>query len=463
MKQLEIQVNSLRPLQGTGRKLFVETYGCQMNVGDSEIVVSLMQREGYVYTDRIEQADVILINTCSIRDNAEQRIWGRLNELKRYRKARPGLIVGILGCMAERLREQLLEGPWGVDVVAGPDAYRDLPRLVREAEAGGKGVNVLLSTEETYAEIAPVRLDRNGVSAFVAIMRGCNNFCSYCVVPYTRGRERSRDAATIVAEAQSLFDNGYREVTLLGQNVNSYRAGEVDFPELLRRVASISPLLRVRFATSHPKDMSDRLLETMASMPNICRAIHLPAQSGATSMLERMNRKYTREWYLDRIAAIRRYMPDCAITTDLIAGFSGETEEEHAATLSLMREVGYSWAFMFKYSERPGTFAQRNLPDDVPDEVKSRRLQEIIALQNDLSLESNRRDVGREFEVLVESESKRNSGQLSGRTSQNKVVVFDRGNHRIGDYVRVRVTGCTAATLLGEELPAGEPQPGAER
>ena len=463
MKQLEIQVNSLRPLQGTGRKLFVETYGCQMNVGDSEIVVSLMQREGYVYTDRIEQADVILINTCSIRDNAEQRIWGRLNELKRYRKARPGLIVGILGCMAERLREQLLEGPWGVDVVAGPDAYRDLPRLVREAEAGGKGVNVLLSTEETYAEIAPVRLDRNGVSAFVAIMRGCNNFCSYCVVPYTRGRERSRDAATIVAEAQSLFDNGYREVTLLGQNVNSYRAGEVDFPELLRRVASISPLLRVRFATSHPKDMSDRLLETMASMPNICRAIHLPAQSGATSMLERMNRKYTREWYLDRIAAIRRYMPDCAITTDLIAGFSGETEEEHAATLSLMREVGYSWAFMFKYSERPGTFAQRNLPDDVPDEVKSGRLQEIIALQNDLSLESNRRDVGREFEVLVESESKRNSGQLSGRTSQNKVVVFDRGNHRIGDYVRVRVTGCTSATLLGEELPAGEPQPGAER
>ena len=452
MKQLEIQVNSLRPLQGTGRKLFVETYGCQMNVGDSEIVVSLMQREGYVYTDRIEQADVILINTCSIRDNAEQRIWGRLNELKRYRKARPGLIVGILGCMAERLREQLLEGPWGVDVVAGPDAYRDLPRLVREAEAGGKGVNVLLSTEETYAEIAPVRLDRNGVSAFVAIMRGCNNFCSYCVVPYTRGRERSRDAATIVAEAQSLFDNGYREVTLLGQNVNSYRAGEVDFPELLRRVASISPLLRVRFATSHPKDMSDRLLETMASMPNICRAIHLPAQSGATSMLERMNRKYTREWYLDRIAAIRRYMPDCAITTDLIAGFSGETEEEHAATLSLMREVGYSWAFMFKYSERPGTFAQRNLPDDVPDEVKSRRLQEIIALQNDLSLESNRCDVGREFKVLVESESKRNSGQLSGRTSQNKVVVFDSGTHRVGDYVRVRITGCTPATLFGEEV-----------
>ena len=452
MKQLEIQVNSLRPLQGTGRKLFVETYGCQMNVGDSEIVVSLMQREGYVYTDRIEQADVILINTCSIRDNAEQRIWGRLNELKRYRKARPGLIVGILGCMAERLREQLLEGPWGVDVVAGPDAYRDLPRLVREAEAGGKGVNVLLSTEETYAEIAPVRLDRNGVSAFVAIMRGCNNFCSYCVVPYTRGRERSRDAATIVAEAQSLFDNGYREVTLLGQNVNSYRAGEVDFPELLRRVASISPLLRVRFATSHPKDMSDRLLETMASMPNICRAIHLPAQSGATSMLERMNRKYTREWYLDRVAAIRRYLPDCAVTTDLIAGFSGETEEEHAATLSLMREVGYEFAYMFKYSERPGTFASKHLPDDVPDEVKTRRLSEIIALQNELSEASNRRDVGREFEVLVEGRSKRSDAQLSGRTSQNKVVVFDRGGHGVGEYVRVRITGCSSATLFGEEI-----------
>ena len=456
MKQLEIQVNSLRPLQGTGRKLFVETYGCQMNVGDSEIVVSLMQREGYVYTDRIEQADVILINTCSIRDNAEQRIWGRLNELKRYRKARPGLIVGILGCMAERLREQLLEGPWGVDVVAGPDAYRDLPRLVREAEAGGKGVNVLLSTEETYAEIAPVRLDRNGVSAFVAIMRGCNNFCSYCVVPYTRGRERSRDAATIVAEAQSLFDNGYREVTLLGQNVNSYRAGEVDFPELLRRVASISPLLRVRFATSHPKDMSDRLLEVMAATPNICRAIHLPAQSGATSMLERMNRKYTREWYLGRVAAIRRLMPDCAITTDLIAGFSGETEEEHLQTLSLMREVGYDFAYMFKYAERPGTFAQKHLPDDVPDGVKSRRLQEIIALQNELGHASNLRDVGREFEVLVEGESRRDAKQLSGRTSQNKVVVFDRGTHRVGDYVRVRITGCTPATLFGEEIGAAQ-------
>ena len=303
--EFKLNTNTLRPLSGAGRKLFVETYGCQMNVGDTEVVVALMQREGYVYTEDIGQADVILINTCSIRDNAEQRIWGRLAEMKRYRRAKPGLVVGVIGCMAERLREKLVEGPAGVDVVAGPDAYRDLPRLVREAEAGGKGVNVLLSTEETYAEIAPVRLDRNGVSAYVAIMRGCNNFCSYCVVPYTRGRERSRDPQTIVAEARSLFENGYREVTLLGQNVNSYKAGEVDFPELMRLVASVSPSLRVRFATSHPKDMSDRLLEVMASMPNICRSIHLPAQSGASSMLGRMNRKYTREWYLGRIAAIR--------------------------------------------------------------------------------------------------------------------------------------------------------------
>ena len=365
-------------MEGAGRKLFIETYGCQMNVGDTEIVVSLMQREGYVYTDRIGEADVILINTCSIRDNAEQRIWGRLAEMKRYRRANPGLVVGIIGCMAERLKEKLVEGPYGVDVVAGPDAYRDLPRLVREAEAGGKGVNVLLSTEETYAEIAPVRLDRNGVSAFVAIMRGCDNFCSYCVVPYTRGRERSRDAETIVAEARSLFENGYREVTLLGQNVNSYRMGDVDFPELVRRVASVSPLLRVRFATSHPKDMSDGLLEVMASMPNVCRAIHLPAQSGATSMLGRMNRKYTREWYLDRIAAIRRYLPDCAITTDLIAGFSGETEEEHLQTLSLMREVGYDFAYMLSIRAsghflRKSTWGRRSRGGEVAPAVRNHR------------------------------------------------------------------------------------------
>ena len=460
-------LRSLRPLAGDGSKLYIETYGCQMNAGDSEIVLSILQDEGYRYTERVEEADVILLNTCSIRDNAEQRIRSRLRELGPFKRKKPGVRIGILGCMAERLKERLLEGDSPVDVVAGPDAYRDLPRLLRQARDGARSVNVLLSQEETYAEISPVRLDRNGVSAFVSIMRGCNNMCSYCVVPYTRGAERSRDPQSIMREVGELFGAGYREVTLLGQNVNSYRwerDGETtDFAGLLEQVASVDPLLRVRFSTSHPKDLSDELLHAMARHPNICPAIHLPAQSGATSMLERMNRKYTREWYLDRIAAIRRYMPDCAITTDLIAGFSGETEEEHAATLSLMREVGYSWAFMFKYSERPGTFAQRNLPDDVPDEVKSRRLQEIIALQNDLSLESNRCDVGREFEVLVESESKRNSGQLSGRTSQNKVVVFDRGNHRIGDYVRVRVTGCTSATLLGEELPAGEPQPGAER
>ena len=449
---MNINVNNLRPLTGSGRKLYIETYGCQMNVGDSEIVVSIMQQEGYRYTESLEEADIVLINTCSIRDNAEQRIWGRLSEMRHMRKKKPSLIVGIIGCMAERLKEELTKGGTGVDIVAGPDAYRDLPRLVREVDNGSAGVNVELSKEETYAEIAPVRLDKNGVSAFIAIMRGCNNYCSYCVVPYTRGIERSRDAQTIVAEARTLFENGYREVTLLGQNVNSYRTGEVDFPELLKQVAEISPLLRVRFATSHPKDISDKLLETMASMPNICKAIHLPAQSGSSEMLKRMNRKYTREWYLERVAAIRRYMPDCAITTDLIAGFAHETEEEHAETISLMKEVGYDFAYMFKYSERPGTFAQRNLGDDVPEDVKTRRLTEIIDLQNRLSEESNKRDIGKEFEILVECTSKRSEEQLSGRTSQNKMVVFDRGDHKIGDYVRVRITGCSSATLFGEEI-----------
>ena len=449
---MNISINNLRPLTGSGRKLYIETYGCQMNVGDSEIVVSIMQQEGFRYTESLDEADIVLINTCSIRDNAEQRIWGRLSEMRHRRKLKPSLIIGIIGCMAERLKEQLTEGNTGVDIVAGPDAYRDLPRLVNAVDGGSTGVNVELSKEETYAEIAPVRLDKNGVSAFIAIMRGCNNYCSYCVVPYTRGIERSRDARTIVNEARTLFENGYREVTLLGQNVNSYRTGEVDFPELLRRVAEISPLLRVRFATSHPKDISDKLLETMASMPNICKAIHLPAQSGSTEMLKRMNRKYTREWYLERVAAIRRYMPDCAITTDLIAGFAHETEEEHQETLSLMRQVGYDFAYMFKYSERPGTFAERNLGDDIPEDVKTRRLTEIIELQNSLSEESNRRDVGKEFEILVETVSKRSDAQLSGRTSQNKMVVFDRGNHNIGDYVKVRITGCSSATLFGEEI-----------
>ena len=450
-----MKLEDLRPLSGNGKRLYVETYGCQMNVGDSEILVSIMQDEGYRYTEDIAQADVILVNTCSIRDNAEQRIWGRLREFHRYKRARKGLVVGIVGCMAERLREELFERETVVDVVAGPDSYRELPRLVAAAAAGGHGVNVQLSQEETYGDIRPVRLDRNGVSAFISIMRGCNNFCSYCVVPYTRGRERSRDPQTILREAQELFSAGYREVTLLGQNVNSYRwkegtAEAVDFPALVERVAGISPLLRVRFATSHPKDLSDRLIEVMASYPNICRAVHLPAQSGSDRMLAAMNRKYTRAWYLERVAAIRRRMPDCAVTTDLIAGFCGETGEDHAQTLSLMREVGYDSAYMFKYSQRPGTLASRTMTDDVSEEVKTARLNEIIALQNELSTASNERDMGNVFEVLVEGLSRRSSEQLCGRTSQNKMVVFDRtGETAPGDYVRVRITGCTSATLFG--------------
>ena len=449
-----MNIKDLRPRTGDGRKVYIETYGCQMNVGDSEIVLSILQDEGYVYTARIDEADIILVNTCSVRDNAEQRIWGRLQEFKQYKKRKPGLLIGVLGCMAERLREQLLEKERSVDIVAGPDAYRDLPNLVRTAASGGHGVNVQLSREETYAEISPVRLDQNGVSAFIAIMRGCNNMCAYCVVPYTRGRERSRDPKTILHEARELFEAGYREVTLLGQNVNSYAwecedGSRVDFPTLLRLVAEIDPRLRVRFATSHPKDLSDKLLEVIAAMPNLCRSIHLPAQSGSTRMLALMNRKYTREWYLDRIAAIRRYLPDCAITTDLIAGFCTETEEDHQATLSLMRKVGYDFAYMFKYSVRPDTKAARTMEDDVPDEVKTARLTQIINLQNELSLESNRRDVGKRFEVLIEGVSKRSEQQLFGRTSQNKVVVFDRGDHTPGEYVTVEVTDCSSATLMG--------------
>ncbi|MBR1962370.1 MAG: tRNA (N6-isopentenyl adenosine(37)-C2)-methylthiotransferase MiaB [Alistipes sp.] len=445
-----MEISTLRPLQGDGKKIFIETYGCQMNFGDSEIVVSIMQREGYFYTDNIEEADIILINTCSIRDNAEQRIWGRLNEMRRLRRKKPSLLVGVIGCMAERLKEQLLEEGHGVDIVAGPDTYRDLPKLCREAESGGKGINTLLSTEETYADIAPVRLDKNGVSGFISIMRGCNNFCAYCVVPYTRGRERSRSHETIVNEAQTLFENGYREVTLLGQNVNSYADGEVNFPKLLAKVAEISPLLRVRFATSHPKDLSDELIATMASYRNICKAIHLPAQSGSNVMLEKMNRKYTHEWYLERMNAIRKAMPECSITTDLISGFCGETLEDHEATLSLMREVGYSSAFMFKYSERPDTFSARHFADDISEEEKTRRLTEVIALQNELSLEGNRRDIGKTFEVLIEGFSKRSNEQLCGRTSQNKMVVFDRVEGlQAGDYVDVVISDCSSATLFG--------------
>ncbi len=447
-----MNINTLRPTIGEGKRVFIETYGCQMNVTDSEIVVSILQPQGYTYTSVIEQADVILINTCSIRDNAEQRIWGRLKEMRRLRRAKKSLVIGIIGCMAERLKEALLEGQDAVDIVAGPDSYRDLPTLLAGAEAGQRGVNVLLSSEETYAEVAPVRLDKNGVSAYVAIMRGCNNFCTYCVVPYTRGRERSRDTQSILAEVKSLFENGYREVTLLGQNVNSYCAQEVGFPELMALVAQVSPLLRVRFATSHPKDMSDELLEVMSKYPNICRAIHLPAQSGSDEMLKRMNRKYTREWYLNRVAAIKRYMPDCAISTDIIAGFCGETQEEHNETISLMKEVGYEYAFMFKYSQRPGTYASENLADDISEEVKTARLTEIISLQTQLSAQSNGRDVGKTFEVLVEGESKRSAEQMFGRTSQNKVVVFDRHDTKVGDYVQVRITSTSSATLMGQVI-----------
>ena len=432
-----VNISGLRPIVGDGRKLYIETYGCQMNAGDSEVVLSILQGDGFRYTEDPAGADVILINTCSIRDNAEQRIWGRLRELRQYKKKNKGLLVGVIGCMAERLREKLIDQEELVNLVAGPDAYRDLPRLLREAGGGAKAVNVLLSGEETYAEISPVRLDKNGVSAYISIMRGCNNMCSYCVVPYTRGAERSRDPQTILREARELFDGGYREVTLLGQNVNSYRweNGETvaGFADLLGAVASVDPKLRVRFSTSHPKDLSDEVLHTMARYPNLCRAIHLPAQSGSTRMLELMNRKYTREWYLGRIEAIRRILPGCSISTDLIAGFCTETDDDHRQTLSLMEEVGYASAFMFKYSERPNTKAARHMADDVPDGVKTARLNEIIALQNELSLRSNRLDVGREFEVLVEGVSKRSDRQLFGRTSQNKVVVFDRGDARVGD------------------------------
>ena len=437
--------------QGQG-KFHIETYGCQMNQNDSEVVVAVMQQNGFEYTPTLEEADVVLINTCAIRDNAEQRIWGRLAELRGLKKRKPWLLVGILGCMAERLKDRLIEQEKSVDIVVGPDGYRSLPELVRQAASGTKAVNVLLSREETYAEISPVRLDRNGVTAFVSIMRGCNNMCAYCVVPYTRGVERSRDTETILAEVRDLFARGYREVTLLGQNVNSYRYGEVNFARLLAMVAEVSPLLRVRFATSHPKDLSDELIDTIAAWPNICRAIHLPAQSGSSRMLELMNRKYTREWYLDRIAAIRRRIPDCSISTDLIAGFCTETEEDHQQTLSLMREVGYEFSYMFKYSERPNTKAQRTMTDDVPEEVKTARLTQIINLQNELSLESNRRDVGRHFEVLIEGDSKRSADEVYGRTSQNKVVILPKMNYRPGDYVHVLITDCTSATLIGSPL-----------
>ena len=437
------------------KKIFIETYGCQMNFSDSEIVGSILSDNNYLITTDINEADCILINTCAIREGAEQRIRKRLKELKALRRNKPWFKVGVLGCMAERLKEQLMEEEDNVNLVAGPDAYRTLPELLKQVETGAKAANVLLSEEETYAEIDPVRLGSNGISAFISIMRGCENFCDYCVVPYTRGRERSRDPKTIVNEAKRLFENGYKEVTLLGQNVNSYHWTDddgsiVDFPELMKQVAEIDPTLRVRYSTSHPKDLSDKLLEVMSSYDNICKCIHLPVQSGSNRMLKLMNRKYTVEWYLDRIAAIRRYMPDCAITTDVIAGFCGETLEDHEQTLSLFKQVGYDYAFMFKYSMRPNTYAHKRLTDDVSEEEKTRRLEEIIALQGELSLTSYQKDLGKTFEVLIEGTSKRNKEQLFGRNSQNKVIVFDGNGHKPGEYVKVKVLKCTSATLIGE-------------
>lgn len=438
------------------KKLFIETYGCQMNVADSEVVASIMQMAGYTLCDNIEDADAIFVNTCSIRDNAEQKVLSRLAYFQSLRKHHKHLVVGVLGCMAERVREQLIAEN-GVDLVAGPDSYLDLPNLVGAAEHGEKAVNVELSTTETYREVIPSRIGLNRISGFISIMRGCNNFCSYCIVPYTRGRERSREPESILGELADLKAKGFKEVTLLGQNVNSYRYERadgtvVDFPALLALVAQAAGEMRVRFTTSHPKDMSDETLHVIAAWPNLCHHIHLPVQSGSNRILKLMNRKYTREWYLDRIAVIRRILPDCGITTDMFSGFHSETEEDFEETLSLMREVGFDSSFLFKYSERPGTYASKHLPDDVPEEVKIARLQRMIDLQNELSLESNRRDIGHEFEVLVEGFSKRSREQLFGRTSQNKVVVFDKGNHRIGQLVRVRVTDASSATLLGEAL-----------
>lgn len=433
------------------KKLYIETYGCQMNVNDTEVIFSILGKEGYQRTEDINEADVIMANTCSIRDNAEQRIWGRIEQFAHHRKKR-GAIVGIVGCMAERLKDSLLDSH-KVDLVAGPDSYRTLPELLSRITPDNPQINVMLSHEETYGDITPVRIDKNGVSAFISIMRGCNNVCSYCVVPYTRGAERSRDPHTIVREACDLWSRGYKEVTLLGQNVDSYLwkgpDGEsVNFAKLLSMVAEISPELRVRYSTSHPKDISDEVIETMAKYDNICKCIHLPVQSGSDAMLEKMRRRYNREWYLERVAKIRSVMPDCSITTDIIAGFCGETEQDHQDTLSIMKIVGYDYAYMFAYSERPGTLAAKNYPDDIPVEEKTRRLNEIIELQNTLSLESNKRDVGKVFRVLVEGPSKRNPDELCGRASNNKMCVFPDKNHKVGDYVDVKVLSCTSATLI---------------
>lgn len=429
------------------KKVYIETYGCQMNVADTEVVFSILGKAGYGRAEQIADADVIMANTCSIRDNAEQRILGRIEQFNIYRKARPGVVTGILGCMAERLKDELLN-TGKVDIVAGPDSYRRLPSMIEEALSGRPQIDVLLSREETYADIDPVRMDKNGVSAFISIMRGCNNVCSYCVVPYTRGAERSRDWKSIVREACDCFARGYREITLLGQNVDSYRYEGTDFAGLLKTVAEAVPGMRIRFSTSNPQDISDEVLLTMASHPNVCRHIHLPVQSGSDRILEKMRRRYTREWYLSRVDRIRELMPDCAISTDVIAGFCSETEEDHRDTLSLFEKVGFDAAYMFYYSERPGTLAARKYPDDVDIAVKTRRLEEIIALQNRLSLESNRRDLGKEFTVLVEGPSKKNPDELCGRNPQNKMCVWADKAHKAGDFVRVKVRDCTQATLL---------------
>ena len=435
------------------KKLFIETYGCQMNVADSEVVASIMQMDGYALTEKIEEADAIFVNTCSVRDNAEQKIYGRLQYFQSLRKKKKHLIVGVMGCMAERVKDELIQ-VHHADLVVGPDAYLDLPNLVGAVERGEKAINVELSTQETYKDVIPLKLPGVHISGFVSIMRGCNNFCTYCIVPYTRGRERSRDVESILNEIRDMRDKGFKEVTLLGQNVNSYRFERGDevitFPHLLALVAEEVPQMRVRFTTSHPKDMSDETLEVIAAHDNLCKMIHLPAQSGSDRILKAMNRKYTRAWYLDRIAAIRRILPDCAISTDLFCGFHSETEADYEQTLSLMREVGYDSAFLFKYSERPGTYASKHLPDDVPEEEKIRRLQGMIDLQNQLSEESNRRDIGKTFEVLIEGFSKRSREQLFGRTSQNKVVIFDKQDFHVGQFIQVKITRASSATLFGE-------------
>lgn len=462
-RQGEVLLQNTIDPNTTQKKLYLESYGCQMNFSDSEVVASILAQDGYATTRNIAEADLVLINTCSIRENAEQRVRNRLTEFQHHKQQNPELVVGILGCMAERLKKNLLEEEKLVDIVAGPDAYRDLPNLISEVGTGQKAVNVLLSREETYADISPVRLDQGGISAFVTIMRGCDNMCSFCVVPFTRGRERSRDPKSIVAECHDLFDKGYREVTLLGQNVDSYRwnlssKGELknpteaamNFAQLLQAVANVSPLLRVRFSTSHPKDMTDDVLEVIASNHNVCNYIHLPVQSGNTEVLYRMNRGYSREWYLDRIAAIHRIIPNCAISTDIITGFCGETDAEHRDTVSLMEKVQFDYAYMFKYSERPKTLAERKFEDDVPEEIKGKRLTEIIELQTAHSLAANERQVGTIQEVLVEGPSKRSELQFCGRNSRNSMVVFDRKQAEKGTYVQVKITGCTSATLFGE-------------